>query len=81
VADFSGPYERLARRGLNYDEEAHQYRFAELVDPETGVCCFTLEHEVRSLRHPLYARPLVNRNPDMTNRNFRMGGERANGMF
>jgi hypothetical protein len=21
----------------------------------------TLEHEVRSLRHPLYARPLVNR--------------------
>ncbi|WP_345810781.1 glyoxalase/bleomycin resistance/dioxygenase family protein [Paraburkholderia sp. PREW-6R] len=81
VADFSGPYERLARRRLNYDEEAHQYRFAELVDPETGACCFTLEHEVRSLRHPLYARPLVNRNPDMTNRNFRIGGERANGVF
>jgi hypothetical protein len=24
---------------------------------------FTIEHEVRSLKHPLYMRPLVNRNP------------------
>ncbi|MFL9949032.1 VOC family protein [Paraburkholderia agricolaris] len=81
VADFSGPYERLAARGLNYGEETHQYRFAELVDPATGTPCFTLEHEVRSLRHPLYARPLVNRNPDLTNRNYRMGGEGVGGVF
>jgi catechol 2,3-dioxygenase-like lactoylglutathione lyase family enzyme len=81
VANFSGPYERLAGRGLNYGEEPHQYRFAELVDPVSGAHCFTLEHEVRSLRHPLYARPLVNRNPDLTNRNYRMGGEGIGGSF
>ena len=81
ASDFSGPYERLAGRGLIYGEETHQYRFAELVDPVSGTHCFTLEHEVRSLRHPLYARPLVNRNPDLTNRNYRMGGEEVGGMF
>ena len=31
---------------------------------------FALEHEVRSMRHPLYARPLVNRNPAQTNRDY-----------
>ncbi|WP_246291019.1 VOC family protein [Paraburkholderia fynbosensis] len=80
VANFSGPYERLAARGLSYGEEAHQYRFAELVDPVSGTPCFTLEHEVRSLRHPLYARPLVNRNPDVTNRNYGMGSEAYGGV-
>ncbi|NKJ49836.1 hypothetical protein CIC12_24490 [Burkholderia sp. SG-MS1] len=80
VANFSGPYERLAGRGLTYGEEAHQYRFAELVDPVSGTPCFTLEHEVRSLRHPLYARPLVNRNPDVTNRNYGIGSETCGGM-
>jgi hypothetical protein len=34
-----------------------------------------LEHEVRSLLHPLYGRPLVNRNPEMTNRNYVAGEE------
>jgi hypothetical protein len=24
---------------------------------------FTIEHEVRSMKHPLYMRPLINRNP------------------
>ncbi|WP_144107413.1 glyoxalase/bleomycin resistance/dioxygenase family protein [Paraburkholderia sp. BCC1886] len=79
VSDFSGPYERLAARGLSYGEEPHQYRFAELVDPASGTACFTLEHEVRSLRHPLYARSLVNRNPDVTNRNYRGVGEAFGG--
>jgi len=81
VADFSGPYARLAGRGLTYGEETHQYRFADLIDPASGAQCFMLEHEVRSLRHPLYARPLVNRNPDLTNRNYRMGGEAMGGAF
>ncbi|MEM5340689.1 glyoxalase/bleomycin resistance/dioxygenase family protein [Paraburkholderia azotifigens] len=81
VASFSGPYERLAARGLTYGEETHQYRFAELVDLESGAPCFTLEHEVRSLRHPLYARPLVNRNPDLSNRNYRLGGEAFGGVY
>jgi hypothetical protein len=81
VADFSGPYARLAARGLTYGEEKHQYRFADIVDLASGAHCFTLEHEVRSLRHPLYARPLVNRRADVTNRNYRMGGEKFGGVY
>jgi catechol 2,3-dioxygenase-like lactoylglutathione lyase family enzyme len=81
VANFSGPYAKLAGRGLTYGEEPSQYRFADLIDPASGAQCFRLEHEVRSLRHPLYARPLVNRNPDLTNRNYRMGIEPFRGAF
>ena len=76
VADFSGPYERLMERGLVSQEDGqHQYRFKDIVDPESGEALFTLEHEVRSMTHPLYARPLVNRNPDHTNWNYVLGYE------
>jgi hypothetical protein len=34
---------------------------------------FTLEHEVRSLFHPLYRRPLVNRNPAQQIRDYHRG--------
>lgn len=64
IADFSGPHERLRERNLITEEsDAHQYRFEDILDLESGEKIFALEHEVRSLRHPLYARPLVNRNP------------------
>ncbi len=64
VADFSGPYWRLLERNLISEEsDAHQYRFKDIVDPSTGKLLFTIEHEVRSMRHPLFMRPLVNRNP------------------
>lgn len=75
VANFAASYERLAKLELTYGEEPHQYRFAQIVDPSSGEPCFTLEHEVRSLRHPLFARPLVNRNPDLSNRNYVSGDE------
>ena len=76
VADFSGPYERLMERGLVSQEDGqHQYRFKDIVDPESGAALFTLEHEVRSMTHPLFARPLVNRNPDHTNWNYVLGYE------
>jgi hypothetical protein len=81
VANFSEPYARIAERGLAYGEEPHQYRFADLVDPASGAQCFRLEHEVRSLRHPLYARALVNRNPDQSNRDYRIGGDARSGVF
>jgi hypothetical protein len=32
------------------------------VDPESGRRLFEIEHEVRSATHPMYMRPLVNRN-------------------
>jgi catechol 2,3-dioxygenase-like lactoylglutathione lyase family enzyme len=65
VADFSGPYGRLAERGLISEENGEfQYRFTDIVDPDGGRVLFTVEHEVRSLTHPMFRRPLVNRNPD-----------------
>jgi hypothetical protein len=63
VSTFSTPYRFLAERGLITEESnAHQYRFQDIVDPATGTPLTTLEHEVRSLCHPMYLRPLVNRN-------------------
>ena len=74
VADFSGPYAKLLDKGLVSEEsDQHQYRFKDLVDPETGETLFTLEHEVRSMRHPLFMRPLVNRNPSQNNINYAPG--------
>lgn len=78
IADFSGPHKRLLAKGLVSEEsDQHQYRFKELVDPDTGKHLFTIEHEVRSMRHPMYARALVNRNPAQTNRTYAPGHEDA----
>ena len=67
IADFSGPHRRLLERGLiSQESNQHQYRFVDIVDPDSGQLLFQLEHEVRSMRHPMYARPLVNRNPAIT---------------
>jgi hypothetical protein len=81
VSNFSQPHDWLSERGLVYGREPYQYRFADIVDVETGDVCFKLEHEVRSLRHPLYARPLVNRNPDQSNQNYKAGGDSRYGLF
>ena len=71
VADFSGPHEFLVERDLVTEEtDQHQYRFQAIVDPETGATLAELEHEVRSLRHPMYSRNLVNRNPAQSFRNY-----------
>jgi hypothetical protein len=68
IADFSGPHGRLLERGLVTEEsDQHQYRFKDIIDLDSGETLFTIEHEVRSMRHPLYARPLVNRNPTQSN--------------
>jgi hypothetical protein len=76
VADFSGPYRRLRARGLISEESSQwQYRFLDISDLATGKVLFKIEHEVRSMTHPLYARPLVNRNPYQTNREFAAGYE------
>src|SRR5260370_511026 len=68
----------LAERGLITEEsDQHQYRFEQIVDPASGKALFTIEHEVRSSRHPLYNRPLVNRNPEQTNTNYAPGHDGA----
>jgi catechol 2,3-dioxygenase-like lactoylglutathione lyase family enzyme len=76
LADFSGPHERLAERGLiTREDDTHQYRFANIVDPTDGRVLFTVEHEVRSMRHPMFGRVLVNRNPGQTARAYRRGAD------
>mgnify|MGYP006166490593 FL=1 len=74
LADFSGPYSHLLERGLISEEsDQHQYRFLDVVDPDNGNALVRLEHEVRSMRHPMYARPLLNRDPSVTNRSYAPG--------
>jgi hypothetical protein len=74
IADFAGPYKKLGALGLlSVDTLEHEYRFTDIIDLDTKKPLFTVEHEVRSMRHPLYGRPLVNRNPDQTNIDYRPG--------
>ena len=74
VSRFSGPHRRLGERGLvNREDNPYQYRFRDLIDLDTGRHLFTIEHEVRSLTHPMFFRPLVNRNPAQTARNYANG--------
>lgn len=68
VANFSGPYKQLKERGLVSEEsDQYQYRFLDIFDPKNGKVLYQLEHEVRSMTHPLFARPMVNRNPEQSN--------------
>jgi len=74
VANFSRPYNFLKSRGLISEEvRNHQFRFKEVVDPENGSGVFLVEHEVRSLHHPMYRRFLVNRDPLESARRYRRG--------
>ena len=74
LANFSGPYGFLRRRNLIMEDvRNHQFRFKDIVDPESGEKLFEIEHEVRNLRHPMYRRPFVNRNPEQTQRNYQRG--------
>jgi predicted enzyme related to lactoylglutathione lyase len=76
LADFSGPHKKLLERGLICEEsDQHQYRFLDIVDVDTNKPIFRIEHETRSMRHPMFNRTFVNRNPDMNNRNFVPGHE------
>lgn len=76
VANFSGPYAELLKRDMVSEEsDQYQYRFLDIFDPKTGKALYRLEHEVRSMTHPLYARPLVNRNPEQSNMAFAPGHE------
>jgi hypothetical protein len=76
VSDFAGTRKRLERFGLvSEDNGPHQYRFVDIVDLDSRRKLFAVEHEIRSLTHPLHARPLVNRNPAQTNRDYIPGAD------
>ena len=74
ITNFSGPHRALAERNLIFSEDnPYQYRFRDIVDLASGKHLFTIEHEVRSATHPMFLRPLINRNPAQTNRTFAQG--------
>ena len=74
ITNFSGPYRLLSERGLvSQEDNQYQYRFRDIVDPASGTHLFTVEHEVRSATHPMYLRPLINRDPAQTNRSYAHG--------
>jgi hypothetical protein len=74
IADFSGPHRFLKEHGLVTEESDRcQYRFEQIVDPATRERLFVIEHEVRSLTHSMYLRPLVNRNPAQRQRAYQRG--------
>lgn len=74
ITNFSGPYQRLRQLGLiSMEANEHEYRFKDIVDLDTREVLFTVEHEVRSQTHPMFGRPLLNRNPAITNRGYQPG--------
>jgi hypothetical protein len=74
VANFSRPYQLLKKYRLIKEEvRNHQFRFDKVVDPHNRQIVFLLEHEVRSLHHPMYERRFVNRDPTQTQRAYKRG--------
>ncbi|HEX2174146.1 MAG TPA: hypothetical protein VHL09_17065 [Dehalococcoidia bacterium] len=74
VADFSSSYNFFAERNLIMEDiRNHQYRFKEIIDPESGEQMHVLEHEVRSVKHPMFGREMVNRNPAQSLRSYHRG--------
>jgi hypothetical protein len=82
IADFSSGYDWLRQRGLiNMETDQYEWRFQWITDPLDGKKLFQLEHEVRSMKHPLFGRPLVNRNPEVTNRAYVPGSDAFRGTY
>jgi hypothetical protein len=82
IADFATPYHWLKERDLiNMETDAEEWRFQWITDPKDGRKLFQIEHEVRSMKHRLFARPLVNRNHAVTNLNFVPGSDAFRGTY
>lgn len=82
LADFSTPYRWLKERDLiNMETDAHEWRLQWITDPADGRRLFQIEHEVRSMKHPLFGRPLVNRNPGITNMTYIPGHDSFRGTY
>ena len=82
IADFSGPYEKLRERELiTRETDEYEWRFIDIVDIESHDVLFQIEHEVRSMTHPLFNRPLVNRNPQQNNRHYVRGQDAFRGTY
>ena len=63
LANFSTPYQALLDRQLiSMETNDQEYRFRNVIDLDSGRVLATIEHEVRSMFHPMFGRELVNRN-------------------
>ena len=65
----------LSRCASLVSEESSQvqYRFKDIVDPDSGKYLFTIEHEVRCVTHPMFMRPLISRNPGQRQPTYQRG--------
>jgi hypothetical protein len=82
IADFASPYHWLKKHSLiNMETDAEEWRFQWITDPRDGGKLFQIEHEVRSMKHRLFSRPLVNRNHGVTNLNFVPGSDAFRGTY
>jgi hypothetical protein len=76
LADFSGPHRKLLERGLiSQESDQHQYRFLDIVDVDSNKPLHRIEHETRSMHHPMYNRVFINRNAEMGMSEFSAGRE------
>ena len=74
VANFSRPYNFLKTHQLiSEDVRNHQFRFQSIIEADSGRIVFLLEHEVRSLHHPMFNRHFINRDPAQSQRNYHRG--------
>jgi hypothetical protein len=63
------------------ETDQHEWRFQWITDPQDDRKLFQIEHEVRSMKHPLFNRPLVNRNPGITNTSYIAGHDSFRGTY
>ena len=74
VTDFSGPYHRLTERGLvSQEDNQYQYRFRDIIDLDERQAPVHGRARGAQRDAPDVLRPLVNRNPAQTNRNYAHG--------
>lgn len=77
LREFKEVFLSLDKLGLVHElSNDHQYRFQDIPNLLTGKVAFQLEHEVRSLEHPMYQRDLVNRNPNQGFAGYIPGNDR-----
>ena len=82
IADFGAPYQWLKERDLiTMETDADEWRFQWIVDPRDARKLFQIEHEVRSMKHRLFNRPLVNRNHGITNMTYVPGHDAFRGTY
>jgi hypothetical protein len=61
---YHATYAELTQRGCIMEADMNeQFRFHHIKDPQTGELLFSFEHEMRSVHHPDFGKPLVNRVP------------------